>query len=161
MLYYEQPNKGEPMADATKVTESKKFDLTQLNTLAVVSLATAVTGFGAVAGVITGHIALSQIKRTGEAGRSAAIAGVVLGYAFVGLGIAMAVAGAFMRTRGYELDHRGGFQPDGMMGGQFGHMHMDDDHFGKGGMMDFDPNQTVPAPTDVVPEPTATPESTN
>jgi hypothetical protein len=150
------------MADETKVAESKKFDLTKLNTLAVVSLATAVTGFGAVAGVITGHIALSQIKKSGEAGRPAAIAGVVLGYAFVGLGIAMAVAGAFMRTRGYELDHRGGFRPDGMMGGQFGGpMHMDGDHFGKGGMMDFDPNQTVPAPTDVAPEPTATPESTN
>lgn len=161
MLYFEKPNKGEPMADETKVEESKKFDLTKLNTLAVVSLATAVTGFGAVAGVITGHIALSQIKKTGEAGRPAAIAGVVLGYAFVGLGIAMAVAGAFMRTRGYELDNRGGFQPDGMMGGQFGHMDMDGDHFGKGGMMDFDPNQTVPAPTDVVPDPTATPESTN
>lgn len=146
------------MADETKIEESKKFDLTKLNTLAVVSLATAVTGFGAVAGVITGHIALSQIKKSGEAGRPSAIAGVVVGYAFVGLGIAMAVAGAFMRTRGYELDHRGGFQPDGMMGG---HMYMDDDHFGKGGMMDFDPNQTVPAPTDVVPEPTATPESTN
>jgi len=146
------------MADATKVTESKKFDLTQLNTLAVVSLATAVTGFGAVAGVITGHIALSQIKKTGEAGRPAAIAGVVLGYAFVGLGIAMAVAGAYMRTRGYDIEYRGGFRPDDMMGG---HMHMDDDHFGKGGMMDFDPNQTVPAPTDVVPAPTATPESTN
>jgi hypothetical protein len=149
------------MADATKVEESKKFDLTKLNTLAVVSLATAVTGFGAVAGVITGHIALSQIKKSGEAGRPAAIAGVILGYSFVGLGIAMAVAGAFMRTRGYELDHRGGFRPDGMMGGQLGHMHMDGDHFGKGGMMDFDPNQTVPAPTDVAPEPTATPESTN
>ena len=141
------------MADETKVAESKKFDLTKLNTLAVVSLATAVTGFGAVAGVITGHIALSQIKKSGEAGRPAAIAGVVLGYAFVGLGIAMAVAGAFIRARGYELDYRGGFQPDGMMGGHM-HMHMDDDHFGKGGMMPFEPGPTLP-------EPTATPESTN
>jgi hypothetical protein len=142
------------MADATKVEESKKFDLTKLNTLAVVSLATAVTGFGAVAGVITGHIALSQIKKSGEAGRPAAIAGVILGYSFVGLGIAMAVAGAYMRTRGYDIEYRGGFRPDDMMGGQFGHMDMDGDHYGKGGMMPFEPGPTLPGPT-------ATPEATN
>jgi hypothetical protein len=64
-----------------------------------------------------------------------------------------------MRTRGYDLDHRGGFRPDGMMGGQFGGP-MDDDQFGKGGMMQIDPNQTVPAPTDVLPEPTPTPDVT-
>ena len=64
------------MADEKKVDDSKKFDLTKLNNLAVVSLATAVTGFGAVAGIITGHIALAQIKKTGEAGRPAALAGV-------------------------------------------------------------------------------------
>ncbi|TFC57204.1 DUF4190 domain-containing protein [Cryobacterium sp. TMB1-7] len=53
------------------------------NTLAIVAL---VTGFCCnIAAVITGHIALSQIKRTGEAGKGLAIAGLVLGYASIGL----------------------------------------------------------------------------
>ena len=141
------------MADETKVNDSKKFDLTKLNTLAVVSLATAVTGFGAAAGVITGHIALAQIKKTGEAGRPAALAGLILGYVFVGLGIAMAVAGPFLRARGYEMGN-GQFRPDqnGMMGGQF-EGRIDIDGNGHGGMMQFDPNQQPPAPT-------ATPDAT-
>lgn len=48
------------------------------NTLSIVSLVTAFVC--SLAAVITGHIALSQIKRTGEAGRGLAIAGLVLGY---------------------------------------------------------------------------------
>ena len=48
------------------------------NTLAIISLVLAfVVSLGAV---ICGHIALSQIKRTGENGRGLAIAGLVLGY---------------------------------------------------------------------------------
>jgi hypothetical protein len=141
------------MADEKKVDDSKKFDLTKLNSLAVVSLATAVTGFGAVAGVITGHIALAQIKKTGEAGRPAALAGVVLGYVFVGLGIAMAIGGSFMQLRGYDMGHDG-FRPDqnGMMGGQFG------DH-NQGGMMQVDPGQGGILPP--VPAPSVTPSTTN
>ena len=138
------------MADEKKVDDSKKFDLTKLNNLAVVSLATAVTGFGAVAGVITGHIALAQIKKTGEAGRPAALAGVVLGYVFVGLGVAMAIAGSFMRLRGYDMGHNG-MRPNenGMMGGQFGD-HMGQDDFNQGDML-------PPMP---MPDPTVTPGAT-
>jgi hypothetical protein len=69
----------EPEATA----ESKvrvKFDLTSLNTLAVVSIASAVSGIGALIAVITGHVSLAQIKRSGESGRALAIAGTVLGY---------------------------------------------------------------------------------
>jgi len=39
---------------------------------------------GSILAIIFGHIALGQIKRTGQSGRGMAIAGVVLGY--VGLG---------------------------------------------------------------------------
>ena len=60
------------------------------NTLSIVSL---VTGFFcAVAAVITGHIALGQIKRSGEAGRGMAIAGLVLGY----MGIAVTAVGVVL-----------------------------------------------------------------
>ncbi|MHA7305646.1 thioredoxin domain-containing protein [Arthrobacter sp. TMN-49] len=48
------------------------------NTLAIVSLVSSF--FVGLAGVITGHIALSQIKRTGEDGRGLAIAGLIIGY---------------------------------------------------------------------------------
>ncbi|CAB4555799.1 unannotated protein [freshwater metagenome] len=49
------------------------------NVLAIVSLVTSILGFSLV-GIITGHIGLSQIKKTGEAGSGLAIAGLVIGY---------------------------------------------------------------------------------
>nr|WP_256030561.1 DUF4190 domain-containing protein [Leifsonia xyli] len=36
-----------------------------------------------IAGVVCGHIAIGQIKRTGEGGRGLAIAGLVIGYAAI------------------------------------------------------------------------------
>lgn len=42
-------------------------------------------GLGSLLAVIFGHIALGQIKKTGELGQGFAIAGLVLGY--IGLGI--------------------------------------------------------------------------
>ena len=48
------------------------------NVLAIVSLVLAF--FISLGAVICGHIALSQIKKTGESGRGLAIAGLVLGY---------------------------------------------------------------------------------
>jgi len=58
------------------------------NPLAIVSLVLSLVGLltwiTAIGGVITGHIALSQIKRTGEGGRGMAIAGVIVGYVMVG-----------------------------------------------------------------------------
>jgi len=48
------------------------------NVLAIISLVSAF--FVSLAAVICGHIALSQIKKTGEKGRGLAIAGLVLGY---------------------------------------------------------------------------------
>ncbi|NYF16226.1 hypothetical protein HDC37_001040 [Microbacterium sp. AK009] len=60
------------------------------NTMAIVSLISSLVGvvlipfIGSLVGVITGHMALSQIKRTGEQGRGLALAGTIVGY--VGLG---------------------------------------------------------------------------
>jgi hypothetical protein len=48
------------------------------NVLAIVSFVSAF--FISLVAIITGHIALSQIKRTGEQGRALAIWGLVLGY---------------------------------------------------------------------------------
>ena len=56
------------------------------NVLSIVSLVTSIVGLCLV-GVITGHISLGQIKKTGEEGRVLAIIGLVLGY----LGLVAAV----------------------------------------------------------------------
>jgi hypothetical protein len=40
-----------------------------------------------VVGIIMGHISLSQIRRTGEEGRSLAIAGLAIGYSFLAAGV--------------------------------------------------------------------------
>lgn len=55
------------------------------NTLAIVALVLAF--FVQIAAVVCGHIALSQIKKTGEQGRGLAIAALVIGYVVIGLGI--------------------------------------------------------------------------
>jgi len=54
------------------------------NVLAIVSLVSAF--FVSLAAIICGHIALNQIKKTGEKGRGLAIAGLVLGYAGIVIG---------------------------------------------------------------------------
>lgn len=55
------------------------------NTLAIIALIASF--FISIVGVVLGHIALSQIKRTGEGGRGLAIAALVIGY----LGILFAI----------------------------------------------------------------------
>ena len=47
---------------------------------------------GSLAGAIMGHIALGQIKRTGESGRGMALAGVIIGWA----GVALVVLGVVL-----------------------------------------------------------------
>ena len=76
----------------------------QTNTLAIISLvagigsffAHVVPGVGgftvAVVAVITGHMARSQIKKTGEQGMGMATAGMIIGYAHLALiGLVVAI----------------------------------------------------------------------
>ena len=60
------------------------------NGLAIASLITSF--FISIVGIILGHIALSQIKRTGENGRGLAIAGLVIGYLGLFIGIIAAIS---------------------------------------------------------------------
>lgn len=87
--------------------KDRKFDFTKLNTLAVVSIASALTSIGAVAAIITGHVALTQIKRSGESGRGLALAGTVVGYVTLGFwvlgSIGFLIAGAYLRGM-YGMD---------------------------------------------------------
>lgn len=61
------------------------------NVLSIISLVTSLIGIS-LAGVITGHIGMSQIKKTGEKGRGLAIAGLVVGY----LGLAAGIIGTII-----------------------------------------------------------------
>ncbi|MFF2050227.1 DUF4190 domain-containing protein [Leifsonia sp. NPDC058194] len=74
------------------------------NVLAIIALVGAFVF--PLAGVICGHIALSQIKRTGEKGNGLAIAGLVLGYlyiAFIAFVVIIAIIGvALTDASGYS-----------------------------------------------------------
>lgn len=66
------------------------------NVLGILTLVFGILGFGVVP-VVTGHIALGQIKRTGEEGRGLTLAGLILGYVTVAgwLLVALFWIGAF------------------------------------------------------------------
>ena len=95
---------AEPVAKAS-------YDWCSLNTLAVVSLASAITGIGAVMAIITGHISLAQIKRSKENGRALAITGVTLGYFSIAIWIIFAIAAVSLRA--YMGSGSMGLQPFG------------------------------------------------
>lgn len=68
------------------------------NTLAIVSLVSAIVGFvlipfvPSIVAVITGHMSLGQIKRTGEQGRGLGLAGTIVGWVGVGLWVLAGIA---------------------------------------------------------------------
>ncbi|MDO8384140.1 MAG: DUF4190 domain-containing protein [Microbacterium sp.] len=68
------------------------------NTLAIVSLISAIVGFvlipfvPSIVAVITGHMSLGQIKRTGEQGRGLGLAGTIIGWVGVGLWVLALIA---------------------------------------------------------------------
>ena len=81
--YPTQPYGGQPYG--TQPYGSPPPATQKTNTLAIIALVLAF--FVSLGGVICGHIALAQIKRTGEQGRGLAIAALVLGYIGIALGL--------------------------------------------------------------------------
>ncbi|MGL4340371.1 MAG: DUF4190 domain-containing protein [Rhodoglobus sp.] len=71
------------------------------NTLSIVSLVASLMFMGFTA-VITGHIALKQIKRTGERGKEFATIGLVLGYTGIAIMIILITAGVFILVQGSQ-----------------------------------------------------------
>ena len=67
----------------------------QRNSLALVALILGIAGFftgiASIGAIVVGHISLSQIKKTGEEGRSMALWGTILGYVAVALGLILNV----------------------------------------------------------------------
>lgn len=73
------------------------------NAMALVAFALSVLGCllapAALGAVVCGHIARSQIRKTGEAGDSWALAGLVLGYLLIALSLAgLLIFGGMMMT---------------------------------------------------------------
>jgi DUF1707 SHOCT-like domain/Domain of unknown function (DUF4190) len=82
-----------PMARTTTVTPVAKT-----NALAIASLACGLAQFAfgplaTIPAIVCGHMARSQIKRTGEQGAGLALAGLILGWAMVILGVILIVLG--------------------------------------------------------------------
>jgi hypothetical protein len=83
---YGQPGQyGQPSAYGQPTAPYGYPPAPPTNVFAIVSLVSAF--FIAVVAIITGHIALSQIKKTGEQGRGLALAGLIIGYAEIGIAV--------------------------------------------------------------------------
>lgn len=64
------------------------------NTLAIVTFALALSGFtiiAQIAGIITGHMALRQLRTSGERGHELAKWGLIISYVVVGIGLLVIV----------------------------------------------------------------------
>jgi Domain of unknown function (DUF4190) len=87
---YALANPGQPIpAPPLALGDSTYSAANRTNTMAILAL---VLGFFvSIFGIIFGHVALSQIRRTGEGGRALAIAGLVLGYVGVGLAVVLII----------------------------------------------------------------------
>ncbi|MDP9905597.1 DUF4190 domain-containing protein [Arthrobacter bambusae] len=71
------------MRPSTQCAVSGTVAVDKTNVLAILSLVFGV--MGGIAAIPLGHIALVQIRRTGESGRGMALAGLALAYAWVAL----------------------------------------------------------------------------
>jgi Domain of unknown function (DUF1707)/Domain of unknown function (DUF4190) len=88
-----------PAARSTPV--APMIPVTRVNGLAIASLACGLAQFvfgplATIPAIVFGHIARHQIRRTGEQGAGLALAGLILGWATVILGIIVLVVGLAM-----------------------------------------------------------------
>lgn len=74
-----------PAAPAAPDAQPTIVQAAPTNTLAIVTIIAAFVL--PLAGIITGHIALKQLKTSGESGHALAKWGLILSYIFVGLGV--------------------------------------------------------------------------
>jgi hypothetical protein len=112
---------SQPEPVAAVAPENTRFNFNSLNTLAVVSLATALTSIGAVAAVITGHIALAQLKTEPKSGRALAVAGLIVGYSTIAFWIVATIGLSALRLQyGFDgpMGPMGYADDRGFMGGR-------------------------------------------
>lgn len=103
------------------VAPSAAAPVAPTNSLAIVafvlSLFGFVSGIGFIAGIICGHISLSQIKRTHEGGRALAMTALIIGYVMVGVLLILIALGIIIFA--ILLMNQGFYPPE------YGRMHMD------------------------------------
>jgi hypothetical protein len=86
---YALANPGAPIPAPPMVVGASFSARNRTNTMAVLAI---IFGFFVgILGIVFGHVALSQISRTGEGGRGLAITGLVFGYFGVGLAAILTV----------------------------------------------------------------------
>ena len=77
----------------------------KMNVLAIIAFVAAF--MLPIAGIVLGHISMSQLRTSGEQGRGLAVAGLVIGYVFTALGVLFfilwfALFFAAMATHGFS-----------------------------------------------------------
>ena len=87
--YGQAPAYGEPPAYGQN-PYGQQNPQDKFNVLSIISLVTSILGISLV-GVITGHIGMSQIKKTGEKGRGLALWGLIIGYLGLAIGLIAAI----------------------------------------------------------------------
>jgi hypothetical protein len=87
---------AQPAYPAYGQTATPGYYAPPTNTMAIVamvlSLAGILTGITAIVGAILGHVAMGQIKRTGEGGRPLALTAIIAGWIITGLGLLIVIA---------------------------------------------------------------------
>lgn len=99
---YRQPAPGMPPVPTYGGTPYGYAPAAPTNGLAITSMVASLAGvvfawtwvlaLGVVVGVITGHIALNQIRQTGARGRGMALTGVIVGWIAIGFGVMSVLA---------------------------------------------------------------------
>lgn len=84
-----QPQHGAPPAAPQYVPQTTVPPSQKTNVLAILSIIFAFVF--SIAGIVLGHMALGQIKKTGEGGRGLAMTGLILSYVFTFIGLIIAI----------------------------------------------------------------------
>ena len=93
---YQQPQYQQPFGQPQYAPQPSA----KTNGMAIASLVMSLVCCN-ILGIIFGHVAISQINRTGEGGRGMAVAGLVIGYASLVIGIIWGLAVAAAGSSGY------------------------------------------------------------
>lgn len=94
---YQQPVYQQPVYQQPMYQQPMYQPAPRTNGFAIASFVCSL--FINILGIIFGHVALSQIKRTNEGGQGLAIAGLIIGY--ISLGIVILVVISSGSSRGY------------------------------------------------------------
>lgn len=113
------PTQQQPAAAAYQpqpARPSLPTTLAHTNTFALVSILTVF--LQPIAGIVFGHIGLSQIKRNGDAGRGIALTGLILGYAYfamlvVFIGLYISMIGIMIASMGAAFGDLGSYDSYG------------------------------------------------